>query len=175
MTKDLCYQLGYITKLHGLQGEVTAFFDVDFPEEYENLESVFVDINNKLVPFFIESLEITPKKNILKMEDVNTPEAAEELIGKELYLPLSALPPLSGTAFYYHEIIGFTVIDAEFGEVGPVKEVYTQTNQDLIACDHKGKEVLFPVIDDLIERIDREQKQLYVRLPEGLIQLYLED
>jgi 16S rRNA processing protein RimM len=175
MIKDLCYQLGYITKLHGLQGEVTAFFDVDVPEEYENLESVFVDINNKLVPFFIETLDITPKKNILKFEDVDNLEAAEELIGRELYLPLSALPPLSGKAFYYHEIIGFTVIDAEFGEIGPVKEVYTQTNQDLVACTHKGKEVLFPVTDDLIETIDREKQQLHVRLPDGLIQLYLED
>lgn len=175
MNKELCYQLGQITKLHGLNGEVTAFFDVDFPEQYENMESVFVDINNKLVPFFIESLEVTPKKVIIQFEDIETVEAAEELIGKELYLPLSALPPLSGKAFYYHEIIGFTVIDASFGEIGPVKEVYTHSHQDLIACEHQGREVLIPVSDELIEDIDRDAKQLHVVVPEGLIQLYLED
>lgn len=175
MLKENCYQVGYITKLHGLQGEVTAFFDVDNPAEYENLESVFVDINNKLVPFFIETLEVTPKKIILKFEDIDSPEAAEELLGRELYLPLTALPPLSGNAFYYHEIIGFTVIDAEFGELGPVKEVYTQSHQDLLACEHKGREVLFPLTDELIERLDREKQELHVRLPEGLIQLYLEE
>ena len=175
MNKDVCYLLGHITKLHGLSGEVTAFFDVDFPEDYENMESVFVDINNKLVPFFVESLEVTPKKNILKFEDINTAEAAEELIGKELYLPLSALPPLSGKAFYFHEIVGFLVIDKDFGEVGPVKEVYPNTGQDLIACTHQGKEVLFPISDDLIDKVDREEKKLYVTLPEGLIQIYLEE
>lgn len=175
MLKDACYQLGHISKLHGLSGEVTAFFDVDYPEEYENLESVFVEINNKLVPFFIESLDITPKKVILKFEDVDTLEAAGELSGKALYLPLSALPPLSGKAFYYHEIIGFTVIDAAFGEVGPIKEVVTNSSQDLIVCEHQGREILIPVSDEFIERLEREEKQLHLALPEGLIQLYLED
>ena len=175
MNKDACYLLGHISKLHGLNGEVTAFLDVDFPEEYENMESVFVDINNKLVPFFIESLDITPKKAILKFEDTNSAESAEQLIGKELYLPLTTLPPLTGKAFYYHEIIGFTVVDKTFGEVGPVKEVYSKSSQDLFACEHKGKEVLIPVSDELIERIDREKKRLYLLLPEGLIELYLED
>ncbi len=175
MNKDACYLLGHITKLHGLSGEVTAFFDVDFPEEYKNLESVFVELNNKLVPFFIDTLEITPKKNILKFEDIDTAEAAEELIGTALYLPLSALPPLSGKAFYFHEIIGFMVVDGSFGEIGPVKEVYASTNQDLIACDHKGREVLFPVSDELIEKVDREEKKLYVQLPDGLIEIYLEE
>jgi 16S rRNA processing protein RimM len=175
MIKEACYQLGHISKLHGLSGELTAFFDVDYPEEYENLESVFVEINNKLVPFFIESLEITPKKVILKFEDVGSVEAAEELTGKDLYLPLTALPSLTGKAFYYHEIIGFTAIDASFGEIGPIKEVYTNSSQDLVACEHKGQEILIPVSDELIERIDREKKELHFNLPEGLIQLYLED
>lgn len=175
MNKDACYQLGHISKLHGLSGEVTAFFDVDFPEEYEELESVFVEINNKLVPFFIESLDITPKKIILKFEDIDSVEAAERLLSKELYLPLSALPELSGKAFYYHEIIGFTVIDAHFGEVGPVKEVFNRSSQDLIACEHKGKEVLLPVSEELIEKIDRENGTLHTIMPEGLIELYLEE
>ena len=175
MQKEDCYLLGYITKPHGLNGEVAAFLDVDSPEEYREMESVFVDINNKLVPFFIEHLEITPKKSILKFEEVDNIESAEEIIGKELYLPLTALPPLTGNAFYYHEIIGFEVIDEAFGPIGPVREVFSNSSQDLIACNHQEKEVLFPVTDELIERVDRENKRLYVKLPDGLIDLYLED
>lgn len=175
MQKENCYLLGYITKPHGLNGEVAAFLDVDFPEEYREMESVFVDINNKLIPFFIEHLDITPKKNIIKFEEVDTIESAEELSGKELYLPLSALPPLTGTAFYYHEIIGFEVVDKTFGPVGPVRDVFTNSSQDLIACEHQGKEVLFPITDELVEKVDRENRRLHVDLPEGLIELYLED
>lgn len=174
MNKDACYLLGHISKLHGLNGELTAFLDVDFPEEYTELESVFVDINNKLVPFFVEYLEITPKKIILKFEDSHSAEDAEKLIGKELYLPLASLPPLSGKAFYFHEIIGFTVIDAGFGEIGPVTEVYPGAQQDLIACDYQGKEVLIPVSDELIEKVDRENQRLYMQLPNGLVEVYLE-
>ncbi|WP_017733288.1 ribosome maturation factor RimM [Nafulsella turpanensis] len=175
MQKEDCYLLGYITKPHGLNGEVAAFLDVDSPEEYREMESVFVDINNKLIPFFIEHLEITPKKSILKFEEVDNIEAAEELAGKELYLPLNALPPLSGKAFYYHEIIGFEVIDEVFGTIGPVREVFSNSSQDLAACDHKGKEVLFPITDELIESVDRDNKRLHVKLPDGLIELYLEE
>ena len=50
--KDDCYRLGNIVKLHSFKGEVTIFLDVDTSEEFKQLESVFVDFDNKLIPFF---------------------------------------------------------------------------------------------------------------------------
>ncbi len=57
MNKEACFQLGYVAKIHGIHGEVSIVLDVDNPEYYQNLESVFVEFNSRLVPFFIEHMQ----------------------------------------------------------------------------------------------------------------------
>ena len=169
-----CFQLGYVIKKHGLSGEVNILLDVDVPHEYQNLESVFVEINDKLVPFFIESISIKGNKAIVRFEDVNTADQADDLKGKGLFLPLSMLPELGDNKFYYHQIIGYHVIDASDGDIGVVKDVYTSPNQDLLAIDHQSKEILVPINDEIIGSVDHDNKQLHVTLPEGLLDVYLE-
>ena len=174
MNIDACYQLGYIVRTHGVKGQVTAFFDVDYPEDYEELESVFLLINGKLVPFFIDALDLQPNgRIILKFEDVNTIEEAERLKNIELYLPLNALPELEEDQFYFHDVIGYTVVDEQLGELGTIKEIYEMPYQDLMAMEYQGVEVLIPVQDELVLRADKETQKLFVNLPEGLVDLYL--
>jgi 16S rRNA processing protein RimM len=175
MEKDACYQLGYIAKPHGVSGEVSAVFDVDFPENYKKLESVFVDVNNRLIPFFIEQITIAKNKAIIKFEDVDSAVQALELQSSTLYLPVDSLPPLTEDQFYFHEVIGFRVIDSNLGELGTIETFYNLPHQDLLAMSYKEKEVLIPVNDQIVKSVKRENKQLIVELPEGLLQVYLED
>ena len=125
MNIDACYQLGYIVRTHGVKGQVVAFFDVDYPEDYEELESVFLQINGKLVPFFITALDLQPNgRIIMKFEDVDSIVEAEKLKNIPLYLPLNNLPKLEADQFYFHDVIGYTVVDETLGELGVVKEIY---------------------------------------------------
>ncbi|WP_224996782.1 ribosome maturation factor RimM [Cesiribacter sp. SM1] len=172
MRKEDCYLLGTIQRPHGLKGEVAVFLDVDDPSVYTALESVFVDQDGQLIPFFIEALQIGSQKNIFKFEEIDSYEDAAELTGYDLYLPLSTLPPLEGNAFYYHEIIGFTLVDKESGQVGEIRQVVSGM-QDLLVVDRQGIEILVPLHDELIDRVDREQRQLLMQLPEGLLDVYL--
>ena len=174
MNIDACYQLGYIVRTHGVKGQVIAFFDVDYPEDYEELESVFLLINGRLVPFFIDAIDHQPNgRIILKFEDVNSIVEAEKLKNVQLYLPLDALPELEEDQFYFHEVIGYTVIDEQLGELGTIKEIYEMPYQDLMAMEYQGVEVLIPVQDELVLRADKETQKLFVNLPEGLVDLYL--
>lgn len=173
MQADDCYQLGFVSKKHGLGGAVVVILDVDYPEDYTTLESVFVEINNKLVPFFIESISIKGNKAFVKFEEVDTAESAEELKGNALFLPLDALPQLEEGQFYFHEVIGYTLQDSQAGEVGSIKNILSGPQQDLFQIDANGKEVLVPIIDDLIESVDHDRKILKVSLPEGLLDIYL--
>ncbi|MFB9865101.1 ribosome maturation factor RimM [Rufibacter immobilis] len=173
MTLDACFQLGYIVKTHGTKGQVVAFFDVDFPEEYDELESVFLLINGKLVPFFIDDLNPQDKgRSIIKFEDVNSVPEAEKLKGVSLYLPLNQLPELEEDQFYFHEVIGYTVVDQQLGELGTVQAFFDLPNQDLLAMDYQGHEVLIPVQDEIILRSSKEERKIYVNLPEGLLEVY---
>lgn len=177
MDIDSCYLLGYIIKPHGLKGEVVAHLDVDFPEKYINLESVFISKNNEkiLIPFFIEKIQINQNKAIIKFEDIDSVEQTEVMLSQELFLPIEALPPLTGNQFYFHEIIDFKIFDEEKGLLGYVKDVYNLPNQDLIAMIYQEKEVLIPINDFTILGIDRLNKKLHVNLPDGLLEVYLED
>lgn len=172
MKRDECFLLGYVIKRHGLKGEVSIFLDVDNPDQYSELESVFILMDGKLIPFFIESLSLKGNKAVVCFEDLDTVEQADEIKGKELYLPLSFLPELKGTQFYYHEVVGFKVLDESKSEVGVVTDIYTSTAQELLAIDRKGKEILLPIVDQTILTVDREKKCIEVCFPEGLLDIY---
>ncbi len=173
MRKEDCFQLGHISRLHGFKGSVIGVFDTDRPQAYQNLESVLIDWDDELIPFFIEEQSQNSKGHfILKFEDINTEAEAQKLINSELWLPLSALPKLEGKSFYYHEIIGFKMI-SEGQLIGHCKAVLDNSAQVLFQIDAQGQEVLVPAIDEFIESIDREKEEIKLRLPEGLVELYL--
>jgi len=175
MNVDACFRLGYIVKKHGLKGEVSILLDVDFPEDYDKLESVFVDINKQLVPFFIERIQLNGNKGILKFEDLDSLSEVDNLIGNDLYLPLEALPELDPGQFYYHDVIGYMVRDENEGEIGMISQVYEFPNQDLFGVDFEGKEVLIPINDETVHAADHEAKVVLVTLPDGLIDVYKEE
>ena len=74
---------------------------------------------------------------------------------------------------YFHEIVGFEVIDTSTGKVGEVLSVYEGTGQDLIAVDYNGDEVLIPITDHIVTQVDKSKKVITVNLPEGLIDVYI--
>ena len=175
MNIDACFRLGHIVKKHGLKGEVSILLDVDYPEEYEELESVFVEINKQLVPFFIDRIQLNGKRAILKFEDLNSLEEISDLIGNDLYLPLEILPELEEGQFYYHEVVGYMVIDEKEGTIGAITQVYEFPNQDLFGVDFNGKEVLIPINDETVVAANHEAKTVSVVLPEGLLDVYREE
>lgn len=175
MNKDQCFELGTVVKSHGLQGEVSIKLDTDYPEAYDEMESVLIEINNRLIPFFIETYSRNGDFALVKFEDLESREQADEIKECRLFLPLDQLPPLESDQFYFHEIKGFKIIDDQLGELGFIREVYDVTAQALIAMEYEGKEVLIPITDEIIGKADRKQKTLSVNLPDGLLNLYLEE
>ena len=173
MDKADCFELGYVAKLHGYKGEVSLFFDVTVPQEYAQLDSVFIDVNGQLTPFFVEKIQLNNKGFArVKFEEVNAEETARKLLHRKLYLPLTLLPELEGNQFYDHEIVGFTVLDENFGEVGTITDVIDHTSNPLFQIDFRGKEILIPIFDGLIKKVDRSNKRLVIKSPDGLIELY---
>ena len=175
MKKEDFFYLGKIVKKYSFKGEVLLKLDTDQPELYEQLDALFLDLNNSLIPYFIEKAQLH-KSDVLriKFEDVSTEGAAEELLKKEVYLPIDLLPKLEGNRFYYHEVIGFEVIDENFGSVGLISNINDTTAQALFEIDREGTELLIPLNDDIIRSVDRNKKTVTVHTPPGLIDLYLE-
>jgi len=177
MLLDETFQLGYIIKTHGLRGHVTAHFDVDDPAAYQKLKAVHLTLAGaptKLVEYKVEKVQPQAGARVLlKLHGIDRIEDAEPLRGAQLHLPLTQLPDLADDQFYFHDVIGFTVVDSVLGELGTVENFYELPQQDMLAMRYQGQEVLIPVVDELISHADMAQKQVYVNLPDGLLDIYL--
>ncbi|UXX80766.1 ribosome maturation factor RimM [Reichenbachiella carrageenanivorans] len=174
MTVDDCYQIGHVIKTHGLKGDVQLFLDVDNPLEYQNLESVLVQQNSALIPFFIEHIQINSSKAIAKFEEIDDVEEAKALVASPIFLPLNNLPDLADDEYYLHQLVGMDLYDK--GKlIGQVKELFEIGPQELISVIHQGKEVLIPLKDEIILKVDIETNRIDADIPDGLIDIYLEE
>lgn len=174
MNKENYYFLGYIVKTQGQKGDLVLMLDVDNPKQYEKLESVFIEIDKDLVPFFIEKITLKHQnKAVVRFQDIK-PENTSFLEKRSVYLPLDLLPKLSGNKFYYHEVVKFEVIDLHHGNIGKIVDIVDIQPQALFQILYKGKEILIPVVDEIIKTVDRKNKQIIIEAPEGLIDLYIE-
>ena len=174
MRKEDCFYLGKIAKKFSFKGEVLIYLDTDEPELYENMESVFVEFNKNLVPFFIENSSLH-KNDFLRVqfEDVDTEEEADSILNCDVYLPLSMLPKLEGNKFYFHEVIGFEIEDKRLGVFGKIVSINDTTAQPLFEVLNGEVEMLIPMVDHFLVKIDRENTKVVMDLPEGLVEMYL--
>ena len=175
MTKDKCFYVGRIVKTHGIKGEVTLRIDNEDFDEIEELNYFLLDINDKLIPFFVENITFHSNKSFILFQDWKTLEAASQLVGVAAYLPLDLLPERDGNDFYSHEVVDFLVVDEEKGELGKVQEIIEYPTQSLIQIIKDGKEILIPIHDDIIKEVRREEKKIFIKAPNGLIDMYLEN
>ena len=174
MRKEDCFYLGKIAKKFSFKGEVLIYLDTDEPELYENMESVFVEYNKNLVPFFIENSSFHKNDFLrVKFEDVDNEAEADAILNHEVYLPVSMLPKLEGNKFYFHEVIGFEIEDKRLGIFGKIVSINDSSAQPLFEVINGNVEILVPMIDQFLVKIDRENKKVIMDLPEGLVEMYL--
>jgi len=167
------FYLGVITKTFGYKGQVVIYLDTDEPEKYKTLDAVFVREDEEMIPYMIEELIYKgDNQAILKFTDVDG-DTAKDLVKAELYLPLSFLPPLTGNKFYFHEVIGFDVMDRKKGNIGKCVDFMEVSRQPIMQIEFNGKEILIPAVDEIFETVDRDKKIITITAPEGLIDIYL--
>jgi len=178
MKVENCFYLGYISKTIGTKGELALKLDVDSPSSYTQLQALFLQIHPKdqqLVPYFIVKSQLLENGSLrFAVEGVNDQASAKNLVGKSVFLPLELLPKLKEDQFYFHEIVGFEVTDTNKGKLGKVAKVLEYSTSNVLSIPVGEKEILIPISDDTIEKVDKSQKTLLVNCPEGLIDLYLE-
>ena len=167
------FKIGYITKTRGLKGEVQLFFEFNDPELLD-LDLIFIEINRQLVPFFVSSYKLQSNNTgYLFLEDIDHIDKAQELLRKSVFLPNSKMPEREEGEFLIENLKGFNVFDSNYGKLGIILEINEYPQQFVASVSYKSREVLFPLIDDFIEEIDEEKKELHINLPDGLLDVYL--
>lgn len=137
------------------------------------MESVFLDIDEELVPFFLDQIQsLNGQKMILTLEEVDS-SAAAALVGKEVYLSREFMPePANDQEFLEQELIGWSAVDVERGTLGHVEGVLDNTAQQLFLIESpENGRILVPAVEAFIAKVDRNTKTIYLQLPEGLVDL----
>ena len=169
------YLLGKIVRTHGVKGDFIITLDTDSPSRYSKIKLMYVEIDGTLKEYDVTKINVRPKEEnaIVHLSGIEDMTTAENYLKCEVYQPTANLPKLRGKKFYYHEIIGFTVVDKHLGELGPITNVYDLPKNVIAEFTYKEKAALFPLTELFIEKIDRKEKKFHVNLPEGLLDVYL--
>lgn len=167
-------EVGFIQRTHGIKGELQVAWNDTLNLTQENIESVFVEIDGIPIPFFISSLrQKTEETSIVKFDDVDDLQSADELVGYKLMLPSDLIP--EDDDIELKDLVGYTVTST-LGQTVGIIEDYEEFNLNSIYYikTPEGKEVIIPATDDLIVEFDVDKKTLLMEIPEGLIDLYSE-
>jgi len=163
--------LGRIAKVSGFEGAVAIKLERSFIENLPQMESVFIEIEGRPVPFFISELSYSGGDILkIKFRDYNTVDKVTEFKGCKIYLTLGI--QANEKTDDYGSIIGYEVLTTDNQSLGLITEVVQNPGQWLlsITSPHK-KEILVPLHEDLIILLDDKKKILILKIPEGLLEI----
>ena len=162
------YKIGKLGKTHGVKGEISFLFDDDVFDRVD-ADYLVLMVDGILVPFFMEEYRFRSDTTaIVKFEDIDTQERARELTGCDVWFP-RALVDSDDDTITWAAIVGYDIIDANSGKpVGRIASV-DDTTLNILFCLEDGR--LIPASEDLITGIDKENKQITINIPEGLLDL----
>jgi 16S rRNA processing protein RimM len=159
--------LGYFVKTHGLKGELVLRADTKFKKK--GLKALFVDLNGSKAPYFISGLREVDKGFIVSLEDIDDVKKAAKFAGKSVYLDGSFLVKEKKA----DDLTGYELIEAMAGSLGRILEADESGPQLRVIVSVNGTEVMLPLADELVTKIDRKQRKIYYTAPPGLLEIYL--
>ena len=164
--------LGTILKSHGKQGELIISANDDLPENFYQMESIFIEINQDVVPFFLKHVrKKTSSTVVIKLEDVDSLEEANELAGLTWYLPAGEPDVQLAEAKDPGALTGFTLIDQNDKEIGVVEGFIDIPSNALLQVRYHTELVDIPVNEETIHDIDPEKRVIKIEIPDGLLEL----
>jgi len=163
--------LGCIKKIHGHNGAVIIRLEKIFKKNIHEIESVFLEIEGKPVPFFIAESEYTGGGNLkIRFEGYNAYEKICEFTGCKVFLNTGSKEV--GGKNSHTDLTGFKVKLDDNSLAGTITEIIKNPGQWLICIStEKGRELLIPFHEDLIIKIDPRLKIIQMNLPEGLTEI----
>lgn len=169
------YTVGKIVNTHGIRGELKILPQTDFADERfaKGSNLVFVDPNSSAtLPVTVESAREHKTTYIIRFKGFGNINEVEKYKGWLLKVEEKYLSELADDEYYYHEIIGCTVVTEEGETLGEITEILSPGANDVwVVKRPKGKPLLLPYIDDVILSVDVKEKKVTARLMEGLLDL----
>lgn len=164
--------IGKLVATFGLNGEMVLHHHLGKKTSLKGLETLFIEKQkDELLPYFIQSIKIKSADELyVKVEGINTKEAARTLIQKQVWLTEDDFERYAGKSSPI-ALLGYHIIN-ENTDLGEILEVIEQPHQLLCRIMLNGKEALIPVHQETLQKIDKKAKRVTVTLPDGLLDIF---
>ncbi|GAB1155548.1 MULTISPECIES: ribosome maturation factor RimM [Paenibacillus] len=164
--------VGKIVNTHGIRGELKIMPLTDFPEVRfaKNAELYLFTPDNHPVLVHVESARLHKNMYIVRLKEYGNINEVEKFKGGIAKVSKENLAELEENEYYFHQIVGCTVVTEEGENLGTISEILTPGANDVwVVKTAAGKEILLPVIDDVVLDVDVNEKLVKVHLMEGLL------
>ncbi|HEY9361807.1 MAG TPA: ribosome maturation factor RimM [Chitinophagaceae bacterium] len=167
------FKIGKLVASFGVKGELILKHSLGKKSSLKGLQAIFIEEKKEaFIPWFIAATRIKTDDEIyVQLEGIDNREAAIKLTQKEVWIPeeefkkhASKSSPLS--------LLGFSIIN-DGKDLGPVIELIEQPHQMLCRLEIDGKEVLIPLNEQTLQKVDKKTRRVFVKLPDGLLEIYL--
>ena len=164
--------IGKLVATFGLKGELILQHSLAKKLGLKGVEAIFVEqVKGSYLPYFLlTSKAKTHDETFVQLEGISTKEQAHRLISKQVWLLDADFRRLAGNSSPI-SLLGYKLFNEE-EYIGNIEEVIEQPHQVLLKITYKDNEALIPLHDETLDKIDRKKGEVYVTLPDGLLEIY---
>ena len=164
--------IGRLVAVHGLQGELVLLHRLGKKTSLKGLKMIFVEEKkDEMLPWFIQSTRVKgPEEILVKLEGLDTKEAARRVVQKEVWLREADFEQFAGKSAPI-SLVGFRLVDGST-DLGEILEVIEQPHQVLCKILIDGNEALIPIHEQTLRKVDQKKREVHVELPDGLLDVY---
>lgn len=162
-------EVGKIVNTHGLRGDVKVVAWMDYPEDFEQLTTVYIKTRTELKKLTVKNVKYQKNNLIVGFNELKDINEAEPFKNSVLYADREELGELPDGVHYIVDLIGLDVVNEEGEKIGVLADVFNTGANDIYDVKREGKKnLLLPVIDDVVKSIDIENGVITVHVMEGL-------
>ena len=167
--KNSLLEVGKIVNTHGLRGEVKVVAWTDSPDDFEKIKTVYIKMKSEQISLKIKSIKYQKNNLIIKFDEFNDINEVLPYKNAVLYADREELGPLDEGVYYIVDLIGLDVITEDGEKVGVICDVFNAGASDIYDVKREGKKnLLIPVIDEVVKEVDLENGRVVVNIMEGL-------
>jgi|TARA_B110000263_G_scaffold48712_1_gene40504 16S rRNA processing protein RimM len=164
-------KIGTIITKHGFNGSLILKVSGKYSNNLSIVDFLFIEINKKHIPFKLDSIKTFKNKSYkIKFNEVNDDAYANQLISKSVFIKSNDYPDLKKETNIYSAIMNFSAFNNE-AKIGEIININENLPQPVFEINYKSKTVMVPIHEDLIIKIDKENKNIFLRIPDGLLDI----
>lgn len=164
-------EYGKVTRVHGTKGEIRVYpFSSGF-HNFDILSKIYIEKKNSShkTEYIVEGKRLHKSHILLKLENLDNPEAAEELIGCSVYLDRNSLTRTDEDEYYWFELVGMNVVTTEGELVGKVDDLMETSAHGILIIHKENEEYLVPLNDKFVTKIDTSKSEITINAESGVI------